>query len=147
MYSRPSPVLGQVKGIRPSDTLPKTIGGGLFLSTILSETLKSGGMTIHIPDGERPISGFAVSTLKSEEYQVKVTEFSESVISSYIESKSAFLSQPDIYLGTWVNEGMVYLDLICVVPEKTLAISLAREHNQKAIYDLTRGEEIPTSKE
>ena len=142
MQSCPSPVLGQVKGIRPSDTLPKTNGGGLFL-LILSETLKSGGLTIHIPDGERPISGFAVSTFKSEELQVKVTEFSESVISSYIESKSAFLSQPDIYLGTWVNEGMVYLDLICVVPEKTLAITLAREHNQKAIYDLGKGEEIP----
>ena len=142
MQSFPSPVLGQVKGIRPSDSLPLTIGGGLFL-LILSETLKSGGLTIHIPDGERPISGFAVSTFKSEELQVTVAEFSEFVISSYIESKSAFLSQPDIYLGTWVNEGMVYLDLICVVPEKTLAITLAREHNQKAIYDLGKGEEIP----
>jgi hypothetical protein len=48
----------------------------------------------------------------------------------------------DIYLGTWVNGGNVYIDLSNWIPDRDQAIGLGRERGELAVWDCERGEEV-----
>ena len=49
-------------------------------------------------------------------------------------------------IGTWYDEeaDVTYLDITAVVVEKREGLTLGSLYNQKGIYDLGAGEEIPT---
>jgi hypothetical protein len=48
----------------------------------------------------------------------------------------------DIYLGTWLNGGNVYIDLSEWVGDRDQAIGLGRERGELAVWDCERGEEV-----
>jgi hypothetical protein len=48
------------------------------------------------------------------------------------------------YLGTWLNEGKVYLDVSENIMDRAEAIRLGQERNQLAIYDVVAGDSIDT---
>lgn len=47
-------------------------------------------------------------------------------------------------LGSWRHEGKLYLDLGQVYADRDAAIAAGIERNQIAIWDVAKGEEIPT---
>jgi hypothetical protein len=50
------------------------------------------------------------------------------------------LAAPDVYLGGWVDTGVLYLDVSENIQDDDEATAAARENEQKAIYDAGTGE-------
>jgi hypothetical protein len=56
------------------------------------------------------------------------------------------LGDPRNAIGTWYNEDddTTYMDVTAMLSDRDQAVSLGRQFNQIAIYDLFRDEEIDT---
>ena len=63
-------------------------------------------------------------------------------IARYAESKRAELAVPGRYLGAWLDDGILYLDVTEVHAEFATAVRLGIERNQLAIYSFATGNSI-----
>ncbi len=112
------------------------------LYSVVEDTLKDGGLTIKPFTGEKPASGYMVA-LQGYELQVPVSEFFTGIVADYIgEHAQKLMDNPSLCIGTWVNEGIVYLDLSENVGSRDKALELGRERNQLAIFNLETFEEV-----
>lgn len=112
------------------------------LYSVVEDTLKDGGLTIKPFTGEKPASGYMVA-LQGYELQVPVSEFFTGIVADYIgEHAQKLMSNPALCLGTWVNEGVVYLDLSENIASREKALELGRERSQLAIFNLETFEEV-----
>ena len=112
------------------------------LYSVVEDTLKDGGLTIKPFTGEKPSGGYMVA-LQGYELQVPVTEFFTGIVADYIgEHAQKLMANPSLCLGTWVNEGIVYLDLSENVGSREQALALGKERNQLAIFNLETFEEV-----
>ena len=113
-----------------------------MLYSVIEDTLKDGGLTIKPFTGEKPSGGYMVA-LEGFELQVPVSEFFTGVVADYIgQHAQKLMSNPALCLGTWVNEGTVYLDLSENVKDKEKALELGKERHQLAIFNLETFEEV-----
>ena len=113
-----------------------------MLYSVVEDTLKDGGLTIKPFTGEKPSGGYMVA-LQGYELKVPVSEFFTGIVADYIgEHAQKLMSNPALCLGTWVNEGIVYLDLSENVPNREKALELGRERSQLAIFNLETFEEV-----
>lgn len=48
----------------------------------------------------------------------------------------------DEFIGCWIDEGIVYFDISINVESRSLALTIARDNNQKAIYDVVNDKSI-----
>ena len=81
--------------------------------------------------------------LEGYELQVPVSEFFTGVVADYIgQHAQKLMSNPSLCLGTWVNEGIVYLDLSENIQSRERALELGRERSQLAIFNLDTFEEV-----
>ena len=109
---------------------------------MVQDTLANGGLTIKPFQNEKPETGYMVA-LEGFELKVPVSEFFTGVVADYIgEHAQKLMSNPALCLGTWVNEGSVYLDLSENVPNREKALELGRERHQLAIFNLETFEEV-----
>ena len=58
------------------------------------------------------------------------------------ENKKVLQEHPDAFVGSWVDEGKTYLDISRAVRSREVALKLAESSEQKAIFDLGKGESI-----
>ena len=80
--------------------------------------------------------GYAVSTVKNAE-QVLDHPPTAAEISAYLkQNRKALAENPDLFVGTWEDQGKHYLDLSQHVPNRETAVQLGRQHKQKAIHNL-----------
>ena len=109
---------------------------------MVQDTLKDGGLTIKPFTGEKPSGGYMVA-LEGYELQVPLSEFFTGIVADYIgQHAQKLMSNPALCLGTWINEGIVYLDLSENVPNREKALELGRERHQLAIFNLETFEEV-----
>lgn len=94
--------------------------------------------------GSAPTGGYMVSTAKGSEEVFPLSTIQPEDIASYRQRHAAQLADPNTYLGAWVHNGQVYLDLSTHVQSKDEAITLAHAHDQLGIYDLGSGQTIDT---
>ena len=112
------------------------------LYSVVEDTLANGGLTVKPFTGEKPSGGYMVA-LQGFELKVPVSEFFTGVVADYIgEHAQKLMSNPALCLGTWVNEGTVYLDLSENVPNREKALELGKERHQLAIFNLETFEEV-----
>jgi hypothetical protein len=106
---------------------------------ITADILKSeDGGTFPVVVGQRvPTSGYVVGLhgIHGPADTLDVRAWVESV-------RPEVAAKPAHYVGSWTHDGTLYLDVVRVVPELRDALSLAREHNQLAVWDLAAGEEL-----
>src|SRR6476469_2800348 len=117
-------------------------------------TCNHGGGTFNPSTGETyPNGGYVVSINPECEYIVPLIEFSAEHVARYLDMVRPVIdawnhSGNDVrghslkWVGTWVNDGNVYLDVVCVLSSKYRALWLAKKYNQLAIYDIANGVEI-----
>lgn len=109
---------------------------------MVEDTLKDGGLTVKPFTGEKPSGGYMVA-LEGFELQVPLTEFFTGIVADYIgEHAQKLMDNPALCLGTWVNEGVVYLDLSENIASREKALELGRERHQLAIFNLETFEEV-----
>lgn len=113
-----------------------------MLYSVVEDTLANGGLTVKPFTGEKPSGGYMVA-LEGYELQVPLTEFFTGIVADYIgEHAQKLMANPALCLGTWINEGIVYLDLSENVPNREKALELGKERNQLAIFNLETFEEV-----
>jgi hypothetical protein len=118
-------------------------------SDIVRFTQEWGGLSINMVDGSMPISGYMVA--KPPEFGRIVDEVDfvnpvkgPKILSDYMKTHKNDLGNGRNYLGTWLNDSKVYLDVSENIQELFEAIRRGRERNQKAIWDVANLSEIDT---
>lgn len=106
--------------------------GGSTQSAIAGVPTTASGYAVSLPGHERRLQRF------------KGGQVSLNFIEHYAEQHRAVLAQPGRFLGAWLDEGTLYLDVTEVHAEFATAVRLGWERNQLAIYNIGTGEEIKT---
>ncbi len=85
---------------------------------------------------------FAVSVFPDESTVVPGLEI---ILSAFMQRNTErLLRDPRNNIGTWYIWILTYLDVSTTLPDREIALALAVQCNQIAIYDLARQEEMPT---
>jgi hypothetical protein len=107
---------------------------------VLDTIIKNGGGTFtyyrslnEFADlGKALTKGYAVSVRGGIELSLELD--ADTIINKIID----FAKKDDtMFLGLWVNNGTLYIDSTMVVYNKDVALRVAKEHNQLAIYDFS----------
>lgn len=106
---------------------------------IYDETLVCGGVSMDLL-GNVPKTGFMVSELGGTE--VPLDKFCPADVERVIVENKNALYGTGAYIGTWVEEEMVYIDYSVNFTELGKALSFGRRNGQKAIYSLDTEETI-----
>jgi hypothetical protein len=103
------------------------------ISEAVHEILRNGGGTFNLDLSEaHHIDGY-YSSVYGYEQTVSEEDFGESTLNAYLDMVEG---HSDYLLGTWVDEGLVYLDLTKHIPDKHTAIEFGLYNRQKAIWDI-----------
>lgn len=112
-----------------------------FLS-IAESIAVHGGVTVSVRGEELPTGGYFVSRYGFEE-TVALDENLSSSVAAYAERYSDRLDRPGVYLGAWVEDGHVVLDVSDWWQSRTLARAAGWERGQRAIFDIAKQEVVP----
>jgi hypothetical protein len=104
------------------------------LKDFIKATIDNNGATYNLNTGElNPTSGYFVG-LKGNEKIIGLDNYTKDV-QTYVLANSTKLSDKDNYLGSWINEDEIVLDIAVRVDSLDKAIKLGKENEQSAIYD------------
>ena len=82
-------------------------------------------------------NGFYVS-LKDFETKTRLSRLDIRTIKHYQEKAQKY----GAYIGAWIDNGVLYLDISKHVKSKRKALKLARKNYQLAIYDIKKGKSV-----
>ncbi len=104
---------------------------------------KNSGFTIDLKTGNIPKSGYCIA-LSLFEQVTNIDNDLDLILTEYIVKHKPMLlnTLPDYYLGAWVNNGKIYLDVVTIVKDLKVALRLAKIGKQIAIFDLDNQKEI-----
>lgn len=112
------------------------------LVNFFNDVLFNGGASFNITTGEyNPNKGFFVS-VQGRETQVKASQFEERDIIEFIEKNHDLLSTSNFFLGGWVENNIVYLDVSEQIFDKRTALTQGINRNQLAIFDASNSSVI-----
>lgn len=110
----------------------------------LAADARAGGFTFNPRDGSRPTSGFAFSERPDIETIVPLDRFSEADLESFILRNQGLLESPENYLGAWVDNGNVYMDVSTIIADREEALRRALAAQQLGVFDLSNFTTIDT---
>lgn len=110
------------------------------LKMIIKTTILNGGATINLL-GDSPKKGFMVAT-EGNEKQIKVSQFNHKTLKKYLAKNKEELKGKNKFIGTWINEGIVYVDISERIVNKDRAIELGKDRKQLAIFNIKTFEEV-----
>jgi hypothetical protein len=105
-------------------------------------TLAHGGGTFKADTLSRfePRSGYAVGAGGGT---VIETDWPQVIVHDILAVRANALARGLRYIGTWIDDGKVYVDPVIVTPVRSFAVRTARLYRQRAIYSFETGEAIP----
>lgn len=109
-----------------------------LINKIFDNTIKNGGSSINL-EGHSPSKGFMVATYGNEE-KINIKNFNKKVIKKYIKKHKKEIKGN--FIGTWVDNNIVYLDISKKEKSKNKAINIAIKNKQLAIFNLNDFESI-----
>ena len=114
----------------------------------IASTIENGGSTMNPVTGDVPTSGYVVSMAGNEQtYKLFGNDVVKEILISgavdlYLKENVVELSNPENYLGSWIDDGMLYLDISRVYESEHDALREAVTNGQKAYYDLDNAKTI-----
>ena len=118
------------------------------LKEFVASTVENGGATMNVATGVVPTSGYAVSMMGNEKtYKLFGNDVVKEILISgavklYVKDNDDILSLPGMYLGSWIADGVLYLDISNVIDNEHDALRMAVANKQKAYYDLNNAKTI-----
>jgi hypothetical protein len=113
------------------------------LSTLIHELALTGGFSYNVNTGEsNPTTGYMVSVAGCEEQFFYDNDFDNKDLKHYFFRNSEKLSSQEAFLGGWLNENRVYLDVSINIQDLEEAILYGIIGGQKAIWDCVNSREI-----
>jgi len=114
------------------------------VNEILNTVHANGGITYNLNSGNLTGSiGYSVAT-HPERAVILPSGVDFDELENFITNNEDLLNDPSNSIGVWANDGKTYLDVVSVVQDRDQAIELGKQHNQIAIWDLQKQQEIPT---
>lgn len=109
------------------------------LKQFVKDTLNKGGASFNLVTGEyNPNFGYMVATSKNTEIKIKIDRFSNYEVAKFIKDHALILCgnliSSNKFLGSWVHEGYVYLDISTLEINLNVASLLGLEADQLAIF-------------
>jgi len=105
------------------------------LQNFYNELVNNNGASYSIVNGIlNPNNGYFVS-LPNRELQINRNAFSTSVLADFINNNIDLLSNENNFVGGWIENDVVYLDVSEQITDKRTALNLGVQRNQLAIYD------------
>lgn len=106
----------------------------------MAEEAKAGGFTYNPRTGKVPTEGFSVGVAFDDKSTASydAANFSVADVEAFWQANAARMADSRVYIGGWLDEGKVWLDVTRVYPKdmKDVAIRVGRKRNQIAIADL-----------
>lgn len=109
----------------------------LLVSLIINGIFNNDGISINL-GGQSPTSGFMYS-VQNCELQIGLANITDELVAQFIAENEHILTQNGMYLGAWVNDGVVYLDVSRNVNTYFEAVHQGMNNRQLAIYDVVNG--------
>jgi hypothetical protein len=106
--------------------------------------LENGGITISL-EGTEPTTGFAVGAYPDRSWVLPTFSFDDVVLAHWVSVNIEWLGRSNHYVGAWVSDGLVHLDVTRVIEDRTEAIELGQRKCQLCIWDIKRAEEVAVS--
>lgn len=109
------------------------------LQQFYSQTIANQGASYSILTGElNPNNGYFVS-LANNESQIPLSEFTQQTVKDFISNNADALSTSNHFIGSWIENNIVYLDVSEQIQDLRTALTLGYRRNQLAIYDAFNG--------
>lgn len=116
-----------------------------LVARLHSLLLSDRGFTLELATGRPVLRGVAVCAAPSRSLLLRLTEWSDQVVGSWVSASRAFVHESgrdDLFVGGWHPAGTdeVHLDIVRVVPAERswVAEAVGRRHRQHATFDLAR---------
>lgn len=109
------------------------------LNKTIAAIQNQGGVSIDL-NGNTPKSGYMVA-LEGHEVKCQVKDL-RVVLADYMATRKHLLRNPNLFLGGWVDDDTVYLDISEQHHDLKEARLLGRIRKQIAIYDVLSGKEV-----
>ena len=102
---------------------------------LIKGIIKNGGATLtrHLEKAELK-SGYMVS-LEGCESQTNKNDY-KAIIQAIKEKQEIIKDNSELYIGLWVDDGMMYIDVSINISDKVESLEFAKKNKQLAIYDL-----------
>ena len=107
---------------------------------ILRQTFENKGCSMNF-DGKEPVKGYMVS-VKGKEQKISVFDFNAGHIDSFIRANLDKLHNRNYFVGTWIDNDLVYIDLSLNMPNKDNALIWGKANGQICIWDVEKKVEI-----
>ena len=113
------------------------------IKTFAKQTLTSGGATMSL-NTEVPTTGFFAAFQQFEKVVDGIPSEDALIecIADYTKKNAEVLALHDTMIGSWVNEGKIYLDIVQHFTDREQAIAFGIQEKQLAIYDIDNQESI-----
>ena len=107
----------------------------------IMEIIKNEGATLDYNyNNFKSENGFMVS-LKGQEVKVNKNDIEE--IKKEIEKKREFIKdKKGLFVGLWLEDDIIYIDISIYIVDYLEALEVARNNEQKAIFDLQKNDSI-----
>ncbi len=106
------------------------------LTNLVDELGLTGGFSYNITTGESiPSSGYMVS-LHGYEMVIPSDIFHAKDIRDYVSNNASQLYREDLFMGGWIKDDKVYLDVSVNIPDLETAVYTGMVNNQHSIYDV-----------
>ncbi len=109
---------------------------------IIKETLKNNGGSFNVSKKKikSPLKGYMCSI--KDILIIDKKDFNVKLLKSLVKKEFELLKENENFLGTWVDEGKVYIDISANFTDKEKALQVAEENKQIAIFDLQKMKSI-----
>lgn len=121
------------------------------LKQFVKATIENGGASFNLVTGElNPTTGYMVAIQGHEKIVPNVTSEKQLqyIVADFIREHAIILasciSNEGNFIGTWLHENKLYLDVSCNIADKADATKAAKSGNQLAIWDCENNCEIKT---
>jgi hypothetical protein len=133
---------GQRGGSAPRSGVAQAFGK--ITDAAYQSIIENDGVTINL-EGAQPQKGYAYSPYKDTEIVEPASEFSIDDVRKFVHENIDKLQQPGHYIGGWVDDNKVYMDVSVVGDPSAETIATAEGQGQLAVFDLESFETIYTS--
>jgi hypothetical protein len=118
-------------------------------NTIAFQTIIEGGYTTDLK-GENPEDGYMASMYKEHELTLDLEDVKEDInllisnLQVFMKANNQILSYENNYVGTWIDKGLIYIDISTKMRTVAQANRAAAIYNQLEYYGVKEGKSFKT---